>query len=166
MKEIMKYPKYFILPCGKVFSGKTGEYLKPSYDKQGYARVSLYNNGKSTTIKIHRLVAEAYIPNPENKTDVNHKDGNKSNNDVSNLEWATRSENIKHAFNNGLKRITKKQIDRVKVDFSKSVIDVATGKEYNSLKDASVDLGINYSTLKNYFRPNRKNKTNLRWKQN
>jgi len=167
MKEIKQYPNYFITEEGLVFSSKTNKFLRFSYDQQGYQRVGLYaGNYKSKTIKVHRLVAETFIDNIENKKDVNHIDGNKSNNNVSNLEWATRSENIKHAFKSGLKTITNKQIDGVKKRFSKKVLDTKTGIIYNSLKDASIELGINYQTLKNYFRSNRNNKTTLIWSQN
>ena len=167
MKQIKKYPNYYATKEGLVFSSKSNKFLKPSFDQQGYARVGIYiGNYKTKTIKIHRLIAETFIQNPLNKKDVNHKDGIKANNDVLNLEWATRSENIKHAFKNGLKIITNKQIDGVKKRFSKKVLDTKTGIIYNSLKDASIELGINYQTLKNYFRSNRNNKTTLTWSQN
>jgi len=167
MKEIKKYPNYFVTEEGLIFSSKTNKFLKFSYDQQGYQRVCLYvGNCKNKTIKVHRLVAETFIENVENKKDVNHIDGNKTNNNISNLEWCTRSENIKHAFKNGLKIVTQNQIDGVKKRFSKQVIDKSNGKIYNSLKDASIDLNINYSTLKNNFRQNRINKTTLRWIQN
>ena len=167
MKQIKKYPNYYATKEGLIFSSKSNKFLKPSFDQQGYARVGIYiGNYKTKTIKIHRLIAETFIENPLNKKDVNHKDGIKSNNDLSNLEWATRSENIKHAFKNGLKIITNKQIDGVKKRFSKKVLDTKTGIIYNSLKDASIELGINYQTLKNYFRSNRNNKTTLIWSQN
>ena len=166
MKAIKQYPKYFVTEEGLVFSSKTNKFLKFSYDQQGYQRVGLYvGNYKSKIIKVHRLVAETFIDNIESKKDVNHIDGNKANNNISNLEWCTRSENIKHAFKNGLKTITNKQIDGVKLRFSKKVLDTKTNILYESLKDASLDLGINYHTLKNYFRSNRKNKTTLIWKQ-
>ena len=82
-----------------------GRILKNSIIKdKGYCRVSLNNgNGKIST-RVHRLVAEAFIPNPENKPEVNHKDGNKLNNCVSNLEWCTNKENIEHSIRTGLKR--------------------------------------------------------------
>jgi len=167
MKEIKKYPNYFVTKEGLVFSSKTNKFLKFTYDQQGYQRVGLYiGNYKTKTIKVHRLVAETFIDNIENKKDVNHIDGIKSNNNISNLEWCTRSENIKHAFKNGLKIVTQNQIDGVKKRFSKQVVDKSNGKIYNSLKDASIDLNVNYSTLKNNFRKNRINKTTLRWNQN
>lgn len=67
-----------------------------------YIRVHLVKNGKTVTPYVHRLVAEAFIDNPDNKSQVNHKDGIKSNNFLDNLEWVTASENQKHAINNGL----------------------------------------------------------------
>ena len=63
-------------------------------------------NGKKVTIRIHRAVAQTFIPNPHNLPEVNHKDGNKQNNIADNLEWVTRSENDLHAFNNGLRKLT------------------------------------------------------------
>ena len=73
--------------------------------KSGYRIVNLSFEGKTKTFYIHRLVAQAHIPNPENKATVNHIDGDKSNNRVSNLEWTTRSENSKHGYDNGLIKI-------------------------------------------------------------
>lgn len=77
--------------------------LKFSIDNCGYFRTSLAKNGVNRTVKVHRVVAEAFIPNPSNLPQVNHKDGNKQNNCVENLEWVTQSENLKHAFSTGLK---------------------------------------------------------------
>ena len=71
-------------------------------DRNGYEKVCLYKNGERTTKRVHRLVAEAFIDNPENKPCVNHIDGNKKNNNVNNLEWVTYSENMQHAVREGL----------------------------------------------------------------
>lgn len=76
---------------------------KPSLDRNGYENTKLYKNNIAYCKLIHRLVAEAFIPNPEHKLTVNHIDGIKSNNHVNNLEWNTYSENHIHAFNIGLK---------------------------------------------------------------
>lgn len=76
--------------------------LKPSTITKGYKGITLTKGKKRYPKKVHRLVAEAFIPNPNNKPQINHIDCNKSNNNVNNLEWCTNSENQKHAFKNGL----------------------------------------------------------------
>ena len=80
-----------------------GKELKGEICKNGYKRVHVSKNGKSKRLLVHRIVATAFIPNPDNLPEVNHKDGNKQNNNVSNLEWVTASENQKHAYKTGLK---------------------------------------------------------------
>ena len=86
---------------GVIFS-KNNKPLKFAVDKKGYARVGLMIDGKLVTKKIHRLVCQRWKPNPENKPQVNHIDGNKLNNCSGNLEWCTAKENTKHAIDNGL----------------------------------------------------------------
>ena len=76
-------------------------------DHKGYLRVRIYIEGGGKTVKVHREVAKAFIPNPENKPEVNHKDGDKRNNRADNLEWATPGENTIHAYNSGLKEKTR-----------------------------------------------------------
>lgn len=80
-----------------------GRILKASVNSNGYFVVSLCVNGIPRKCYVHRLIAEAFIPNKENKRTVNHIDGIKTNNNIENLEWATYSENNKHAFDTGLK---------------------------------------------------------------
>ena len=77
-------------------------------DRKGYKCLCLYKNGKHKNSKMHRLVATAFIPNPENKPFVNHIDGNVANNNVENLEWVTPSENITHAYRIGLRKVSVK----------------------------------------------------------
>lgn len=78
---------------------------KPFISKKGYKIVTLERDGIGKSFLVHRLVAELFIPNPENKPCVNHKDGNKLNNDVDNLEWCTYSENADHAYKTGLSKV-------------------------------------------------------------
>lgn len=78
---------------GKKWGGRT---LKPIHDKNGYLTVALYENGVGKNKKIHRLVSEAFLPNPNNYLEINHIDENKTNNHVENLEWCTREHNINH----------------------------------------------------------------------
>lgn len=79
--------------------------LHTAEDSFGYLRTSLAKNGVNRTVKVHRIVAETFIPNPNNLPQVNHIDGNKQNNRVGNLEWCTQSQNMKHACQMGLKSL-------------------------------------------------------------
>lgn len=101
---------YQVSTEGRIRSFKNGKetILKPQINKKGYLYVGLCKNGKRKNFKIHKLVAIAFIPNTKHKKEVNHLDTDKKNNRVSNLEWATTSENMKHAWDNGLRAITKR----------------------------------------------------------
>ena len=95
---------YDVSDHGNVYSLKKKRNLKLQKTNRGYFVVSLWTNKKYKHYLIHRLVAQSFIPNPENKSQINHKDGDKSNNHISNLEWCSQSENMKHAF--GVLKIT------------------------------------------------------------
>lgn len=96
--------KYSVSEEGKIF-GKHNVELKQRLNADGYPVVTLGDsNIRRSSIRVHRLVCESFVPNPENKPEVNHIDGNKQNNHYSNLEWATRIEQIHHAFRTGLSK--------------------------------------------------------------
>ena len=101
-KKIKNYDNYLISDRGRVFSEKNKKFLKPWKDRGGYFNVGLWKNGVRKMQKVHRLVALAFTPNPENKRTVNHIDGCKTNNHADNLEWATDKENVHHAMDTGL----------------------------------------------------------------
>jgi hypothetical protein len=106
-KCIKESDDYYASNLGRIKSyrkNSKGKILKQSNDFKNYKKVHISPFGKKMNIGVHRLVAYAFIANPENKKEVNHKDGNPSNNNVNNLEWVTSSENTVHSYNNGLQK--------------------------------------------------------------
>lgn len=124
-----------------------GRKLKPGRDGNGYLFVYLRKDGKSNMHKVHRLVALAFVPNPENLPQVNHEDGNKENCAASNLKWVTGSDNIKHSFAMGL-NVAKRGKDNVS---SKKVMQIdKTGKliaTFGSVKEAERMTGIKSQSI-------------------
>jgi len=108
---------------------------------KGYKRVAIYKNKSSKQKKyaVHRLVALTWIPNPDNLPQVNHKDGNKLNNAIGNLEWTTGSDNVNHAFDNNLR------IDNIELNMFNIITN--EHKRYRSIKEASEDLKISNGAL-------------------
>lgn len=101
-KKIKDYDNYYIYDTGDVYNQSTQKMLEGSIGEGGYKYYRLSKNGVKKMFYAHRLVAEAFIDNPNNLPLVNHLDGNKLNNDISNLEWASYSENMVHAYQNKL----------------------------------------------------------------
>lgn len=101
-KQLKRNPNYGVNEFGEIYSFRRNKILSPKLNHDGYLRIQLWDKGDCQFVSIHRLIAEAFIPNPENKPFVNHIDGNKQNNAVGNLEWCTQTENIAHAWANGL----------------------------------------------------------------
>ncbi len=109
MTAIVYRGDYLVYPNGRIYSNLSHRYLKGWLSKKGYPSVSI----GTSRLTVHRIVAKLFIPNPLNKPQVNHKDGNKQNNSKGNLEWATNKENIDHATKHNL---TKKIAKRVFTD--------------------------------------------------
>ena len=165
MKQIPNYPNYSITEDGKIWSDKTNKFLKAGKCKNGYFLVSLFNDNNRKSLYVHKLVALTYLNNLENKRCVNHINGNKEDNNVSNLEWSTHSENNAHAHLMGLNYISKSnriEASRTaKEKFSKIVLDTLTGIFYNSARDAARAKNINSNTLHSRLNGNSKNNTSL-----
>ncbi len=123
--------KFQVSNTGKIRNGKTGIERKPYVNGNGYLIVGFYDTEKGITVqhRVHRLVAEAFIPNPDGKRTVNHIDGNKQNNRVENLEWATHQENINHAHKTGLIVISEKQRKAASENIKKNRLHAKTEKK-------------------------------------
>lgn len=102
-KPISGYENYEVSSCGNVRNINTGHLLRARGNKLGYKNVTLRTGGASKTLSVHRLVATAFVPNPESYPIINHIDSVPSNNHVENLEWCTYSHNTQHAFMVGRK---------------------------------------------------------------
>lgn len=157
MKEIWKDIKgyeglYQISNLGRVKSlgneyRKKEKYLKLQYSRDGYQRLGLRKSGVAKCEYIHRLVAIAFIPNPLNKPQVNHIDGNKQNNKVNNLEWVTPFENTHHAYKNNLvphknEKTPKKTLLKI-IDFCEMNIQNIENNEYKKIIEKIRELAIN-----------------------
>lgn len=117
--------------------------LKPHKSKREYFVVYLNKKCKRKACKIHRLVAQAFIPNPSNKELVNHIDGDKLNNNVSNLEWSTHGENVRHALKNGLIKHPKGSKNKL----SKEVICITTNQVFGGIREAERITGVDGSGI-------------------
>lgn len=127
---------------GKHQYWRCGRIRKP-YNTDGYISVSLNKDSKCITYQVHRLVAEAFIPNPDHKEQVNHIDGCKTNNNVENLEWVTRSENVIHAIHSGLIQ-HQDLVDRSRIGadiISKRLLCVDTDEVFSSISEAVRKIG-------------------------
>lgn len=156
MKEIWKDYDYMyeISNTGLVRNKQTGLILKCPIDKhRGYRYFTCHGKTK----KVHKLVAELFIPNPNNLPQINHKDGNKTNNNVDNLEWCTNQENQIHARNHGLtatgqkcsfSKLTQDQVDFIRLNFAQE------SPQYNTVQLAEM-FGVNRTTISRIKNNNR-----------
>lgn len=137
---------------------KRGKIIQPIKDCKGYLRLKLCINNTSKRISIHRLVAQVFIPNLDNKPQVNHIDGDKTNNRVDNLEWVTNQENVKHAWSTGLAQITdeaRKKMSKNNTN-KKQVMCMNTKEIFNSIIEASKKYKINSSHISECCKGKRK----------
>lgn len=150
MKDILGYEnEYAITEDGQVWSYKSNIFLKPLIDKDGYYKVALSQHSKYKQFFIHRLVAQAYIPNIDNKPTVDHIDGQITNNHVNNLRWATYQE---QNLNENWQKKRRKAIKCVE-----------TGKIYDSITQVNKELKLNMGHLSECVHGKRKTCGGYHW---
>jgi hypothetical protein len=170
MRQIKDNLDYLVTVEGRVFSLKTMRFMKTTKRPDGYVYVKI----GSKTHRVHRLVAQTYIPNPENKEQVNHMDGNKANNMLCNLEWMTQSENIQHSFDIGLRPISEalRESGRIAARdfgakngfvFKKIVLDTETGVFYEGVQAAADTIGVTKKHLYRKLNGELKNTTKFKY---
>ena len=160
MKRILDYEGlYSITDEGKVYSHISQKYLAPRRSKNGYVSVSLQKKGmKPRSFSIHRLVLSHFGEQVNDKLCVNHKDGNKLNNHISNLEWCTYSENILHADKNGLRKVKRGEthswsilsdhdVSKIRELYEKGLSQYKIARQY-SISQGNVSLIVNYINRK------------------
>lgn len=149
---------YLVSDTGEVKSVRKNRLLKPSIDRYGYLKLVLTLNGKPHYVTVHRLVAMAFIPNPEGKKTVNHINEDKLDNRVGNLEWMTSKENDNHGSRN--QRMAQTKCKRPVMAISKEGVIT----EYEGVKDASRKLGIAHSQIATACRTPGKLLHDLEWR--
>ncbi len=157
MKPIKDYEGlYSITEYGEIWSNHRNIYRKHNIIQTGYHQVRLCKNGIIKSYYIAKLVAKAFIPNPENKTQVNHIDGNKDNNHASNLEWMTPRENVQHAVklgllnnkgeNHGSSKLNRRQVLEIRKRYKEENITQKSLADEYEVSLMNINKIINYKT--------------------
>ena len=155
MKDIPGYEGiYAVTSCGKVWSYRNQKFLTPLPAGRGYYQVCLSKDGQKVKRYVHRLVAEAYIPNPLGLPQVNHKDEDKTNNNVNNLEWVTAKENNNYGTKN----------ERASVSLGKPVVCIETGEVFHSARAAARATGANQAVISRVCRHKLNTAGGYHWK--
>ena len=158
VRIIEKYPNYTISDKGEIVNTNTNKKLKGYIRKDGYVVVSLSKGGKKYKCYLHRLVAETFISNPDNLSQVNHKDEDKTNNCVSNLEWITPKDNCNYGTRNERQGLGhSKPIEQY--DLEGNFI-----KEWDSATQVERDLGFNHSNISKCCLGRYNTAYNYKWK--
>ena len=164
-KEIEGLPRcYLITSDGKIINGETGYELKQLVNRAGYYYVQFTINGKHYSRNVHRLIAEAFIPNPEHKPYINHIDGNRKNNAIENLEWCTAKENTDHAAK-VLRTLTQyqKYNENHSIPVQGTYPDGSKTAVYPSMSAASKAFGIKKASMINHIHGRRKTCAGAVW---
>lgn len=154
--RIDECPNYEVSKSGLI---RRGSHIKVPTNHNGYYSVDLYSGGKRIKRRVNRLVANAFIPNPNNLPEVNHKDGNKLNNTVDNLEWVTKSENMKHAFKTGLAKPSYGMLGKKNPNAGrkgKSFRIVETGEVFGTMKECEEKKGLDNRHINDCLRGRQK----------
>ena len=138
MKDIKNYEGiYAITENGEVWSYRSNKWLNPSTHYRGYKVVCLSDKGKADSFFVHRLVAETFLPNPDNLPEVNHKDENKANNSIANLEWIDHTQNIN--YGTAMTRASKaKSKSTYCLELDKYFDSVLEAAQYTNIPKASI----------------------------
>ena len=156
-REVKEYSNYEVNQLGEIRHKKRQKILKPRDNNGGYQYVNFKINGKNTNFAVHRIVANAFIPNPNGYTEVNHKDYNKKNNCVDNLEWVSNSQNKQHSY---LKQENKKSRGKAVNQYTKEGIFLKT---FDSVSDAAKELGCCVAAISNCCLGRTKTSQGFRW---
>ena len=144
MVKINGFEDYYIDENGNIYD-RNKKLMKSKWvDNTGYYQIVLRKDKKKHHVRIHRLMALQFIPNPDNLPQVNHKDGNKLNNSVDNLEWVSNSDNTKHGYDNKLYHTKKRKISiKTTHKITREI------KIFSSIRECSKQLGLNRKTISN-----------------
>jgi len=173
MQEIWKpaynSKKWFVSNLGRIKNtnwkntGKT-RLVKQGTNLKGYKTVNINENGKQFPEMVHKIVAEAFIDNPDNKPQVNHINGIKTDNRVDNLEWVTNSENQKHAYKNGLQKRYKSNNNGKPKKVDQYDLNGFYISTYNSMSEANKITGVDFRMISDCCRNIQKTAGNYIWK--
>ena len=157
--EIEGFENYEVSNLGKIRNIKSGRTLKPSLNQSGYLGLRLCGHDKRKYLLLHRILATAFIDNPEGKPQVNHIDENKLNNDLNNLEWCTARENATHGTRTK-RSAEKRSIEVIQLDLDGNVLNV-----FKSMKQAGQETGVDAGDISRCCNGKLKRAGHFKWRR-